>query len=430
MAVHYSKAIHYIWDKGIHKLHKKTHPSIPKEEEPYILIQLLNDGILADVDESELQLYWETKEGEDAGSERGELIDRKYSIFKITLSSERFQQEEELEGRLYFLDKKERKSNLKVKIHLNHQIRMESVIGSNDVSTRTKPISNKTYPLFEAPVVQGRVAYQNYRTIKKRIKKFSNHEIIGQDASGEYNIYQIKMGNPAKPTILVTAAIHGVEWQTVQYSLAFFEKLRDKSYPNQEFRKDILENYQIVYLPVLNPHGLDKNDDREAPTDLSYYRNSNNVDLNRDFEVQSQAETKSVVEVMEQYQPFAHMDLHMFQPTYDLNNNFIVGNELAATKKYQEIIAFNLDQFTDQGVTIWEPRPYYKKRARGYTAKLGNEHTPVTLSILSEQVRPIIADGEEIRRLSNAEIYTNGHAFLHIFLKTADYYFKKEAKKD
>lgn len=424
-----TKKIHYLWDKGIHKLHEKVHPSIVDLESPFIRMQLLNDGILADVEDSILKLEWRTTEGEEKKNLAGELISAKDALFKIPLSSDILEAEGPLKGQLVFRDQTGEESDLKVHLHLNDQLRMELVIGSNDLSTRSKPISSEEYPLFQAPLVQGRVDYQDYRTIEKRIKQFPNHQVIGQDASGEYNLYQITMGNPEKPTILITAAIHGVEWQTTQYSLAFFEKLRDQRYPDPVFREEVLAHYQLVYLPVLNPHGLDKNNDLEAPTDLNYYRNANLVDLNRDFQDQSQAETKSVVKVIEQYKPFAHLDLHMYQPTYDLNNNFIVGNELPHTKKYQEIIAYSLDQFADQGVTIWEPRPYYKKRARGYTAALGNEYTPESLSILSELVRPIIAEGEEMRRLSNAEIYTNGHAFLHIFLKTADYYFKEEARR-
>lgn len=279
-----------------------------------------------------------------------------------------------------------------------------------------------------APHVKGKVVYQPYDAIEDRIKAFSNVETIGKDASGAYDMYVITLGNKEKPSILITAAAHGVEWQSAQYSLAFFEKLERNTYPDQAFRNHLLKNYQLIYIPVVNPHGVDKIDDIQAPTDLRFYKNANDVDVNRDFTDQSQQETKNVVNIMKTYKPFAHLDCHLYQPTYDTKSNMIIGNEHEYTKAQQNQLADKMETCTNQSVTKWTPRPNRDKMVRGYTGRQGNSHTPITLSLLAELVRPAVINGELVQRLTDENIYNYGNAFLHYFFEIADEYYLEESE--
>src|SRR5699024_6448187 len=96
----------------------------------------------------------------------------------------------------------------------------------------------------------GTVEYQRYSDVIERIGQFDDYYTIGKDQSGEFDMYMIRLGKRDKPTLLITAGIHGTEWQGTQYSLSFMEQIRDNTFPDTNFRDFLLGSFQIVYILV------------------------------------------------------------------------------------------------------------------------------------------------------------------------------------
>lgn len=270
----------------------------------------------------------------------------------------------------------------------------------------------------------GTFTLQRYNQVVSRILQFEGAESIGLDESGQYTMYKIVMGDTSKPPILITSGVHGQESQVIQYSLAFFEMLRDNTMEDTDFRNNLLKNFCIVYLPCLNPWGMnnipeENYNDKFART---YYRNVNYVDINRDFLSQSQQETKNVVAVMNDYEYFAHLDLHMMYPGYPLvdNQNFVVANENYSLQHIQNDYASKWQNHTGTDVMRWEVQPERHQMVRGYSIDKPNPYTPHTLPFMTEIMRPTT----DAVLLTDEEIYKYGCYSLYEFFNIAEKYFK------
>lgn len=271
----------------------------------------------------------------------------------------------------------------------------------------------------------GAVNYQPYSEIVNRIQTFPNHQNIGKDSSGFYDMYMVTMGNPDKPVMMITASVHGVEWQTTQYVLGAMEQLRDNTYPDSNLRKQLLDNFQLVFMPVLNPWGLDNVPDIYAQFDITHYRNSNNVDINRDFDDLTQQETINVANQMDNFKPFAHIDCHMFQPEYGLANgrDLIVGIENSSLYHLRNDLVNTMRDFTGRQVESWSVTSSQGK-VRDYTTNLNNPDTPYTFSVLAELERPANVGSNFVQKISDSNIHSYGNAYLYSFFTIAmDYYF-------
>src|SRR5699024_654121 len=214
----------------------------------------------------------------------------------------------------------------------------------------------------------GEVEYVKYSELEKDIRKFSDYEVFGKDSSNEYNLYIIHLGDKNKPKILITSNVHGVEWHTASYSLKGMKMIDDETHPYKDMMNRLLNNFHVLYVPVLNPWGYDNVNDIYAQFENIHYKNYNNVDINRDFEDVTQIETKNMINVMKKYKPFAHMDLHTFQSEYQLaNQNIVIGNERDDTVIYQNRLSDMIESYTNQKVHQWKKQPLRDKMVRGYT---------------------------------------------------------------
>ena len=273
--------------------------------------------------------------------------------------------------------------------------------------------------------------YERYNVVETRIRQFNRFNVIGKDSSGSYDMYSIELGTDGKPPILITAGVHGQETEVTQYSLSFMEDLRDDNFPDSDFRDYLLENFLIVYIPVLNPWGMDNIPDPYIRIGSDHYRNINQVDINRDFVNQSQAETRNVVNVMNRYDYFAHLDLHMMYPGYNLVNdeNFVVANESNDSKPQQNEMADEWETFTGSPVRRWDLRPARAHMVRGYSIDKPNPYTPYTLPMMTEIMRPVWWNGVFTEYLTNEEIFYSGYASLYSFFKMATKFYDESTEE-
>ncbi|WP_077328777.1 M14 family zinc carboxypeptidase [Virgibacillus siamensis] len=150
---------------------------------------------------------------------------------------------------------------------------------------------------------------------------------LGNGKYGNWNMIKKKMiENPVKAQkwiekhpdfkvpVLVNGSIHGDEYVGTDAVLRLVEHF---AYANDAETKNILSNTILVFNVVMNPDGR---------INGTRY-NSNGIDLNRDFLVQTQPETKALVNLMTEWNPTVFLDLHgyvnLIEPTtHPYNPNY------------------------------------------------------------------------------------------------------------
>lgn len=272
----------------------------------------------------------------------------------------------------------------------------------------------------------GEVHYQSYDEVMERVKKFDVNYPIGKDESGQYDLYIIELGNPDKPTIFITSSIHGNEWHVTQMTLATLEMLRDDTHPDRDFRNNIMENFHIVNIPLANPWGVDNiHNDEYILTDPAR-RNYNNVDLNRDFLNRSQDETNIIIEQLDKFTPFAHIDNHMYQSHYGLANgkDMIVYIENNNMNYIKNNIKNDLEAYTGHPIHTWDSVANSERMAVNYLTWKPNPYTPNTLTILTEIERPTRRpEGHVVRTFTPSDLYDYGNYYTYLYLKYAMQYY-------
>lgn len=282
--------------------------------------------------------------------------------------------------------------------------------------------------MISVPSFSGSYDFQSYSEIETRIKKFDKHSVIGIDGSGTHDMHLIELGEEGKPPLLLTASLHGSEWQSTQYNLTFMEQLRDDAYPDKKMRDDLMANYHVLCIPVCNPWGLTKTSPY-AITDGRF--TSSGADLNADFHPFNEPESQVIKKIMDKYPIFAYLDSHLIRG-HVRDVYLIVGNGQSATDDIKENWASSLENFSNQPVDRWSA--YDNSLAMGLTRRYmrdkPNPYTPYTLSYITEIARPVNETAGFHAPLTDEEIYQFGMANVYLFMKTSLEYFEQHNHGD
>jgi hypothetical protein len=119
-----------------------------------------------------------------------------------------------------------------------------------------------------------------------------------------------QMANSTKPTVLIQAGIHAGE---IDGKDAMFMLLRDIATGK---RRDILKKVNILFIPILNVDGHERSSafnriNQRGPVKMGFRTNANNLNLNRDFTKLDTPEVKSVLKVINDYNPNLYIDVHV-----------------------------------------------------------------------------------------------------------------------
>lgn len=252
--------------------------------------------------------------------------------------------------------------------------------------------------------------YVSYAEMLTRIRNF-DYSIIGKDASGNYNMYNVELGDRSNPTIYIVASLHGAEWHGSIFALRLMEELRDRTFADRQFAEHLLSSFHLVLVPIGNPWGYA----RKAR------RNFNNVDLNRDFYNHSQPETQAIVQNSKELEPFACLDLHLMQPSFN-THDLIYGVGSNSHWLILQKMANDLELYMGDPCRRWRPSSSSNSGLlRSFWARLNNPHTNDTISFISEITRE--KDGDY--HYTNSEIMKAGMAQIYIFLKRVTRYFEQ-----
>lgn len=114
----------------------------------------------------------------------------------------------------------------------------------------------------------------------------------------------------AKPTLLVQAGIHSGEIDGKDAGLML---LRDIVHGQ---KADLLKGANLLFIPILSVDAHERSSafnrvNQRGPSSMGWRTNSQNLNLNRDYAKLDTLELRSVVQVINQFQPELYLDVHV-----------------------------------------------------------------------------------------------------------------------
>lgn len=169
-------------------------------------------------------------------------------------------------------------------------------------------ISNWYSQHFEARLSGRYICSKHINPIIFELDKLKLVEVLGTSEKGE-NIHLIKIGSGSKK-VLAWSQMHGNESTTTKSIFDFLKLIIQKEHFKSEI-EDFKKEWTFYIIPILNPDGA-----------LLYTReNANQVDLNRDAQNLSQAESVILRNVFKKIQPDFCLNLHDQRTIYGLPGN-------------------------------------------------------------------------------------------------------------
>ncbi len=161
------------------------------------------------------------------------------------------------------------------------------------------------FTLNKEQTIQGRyITLDHIEPILDRLNTKKQLQIIGKSVLGK-SIYSYQIGSgPIK--ILLWSQMHGDESTTTKASFDCFNFFASDSTEAKLY----LENFTILWIPMLNPDGAT----------LYTRENANLVDLNRDSQDLSQPESKVLRSIFESFNPDFCFNLHDQRTIYSVGN--------------------------------------------------------------------------------------------------------------
>ncbi|WP_299158013.1 M14 family zinc carboxypeptidase [uncultured Tenacibaculum sp.] len=153
------------------------------------------------------------------------------------------------------------------------------------------------YSKIKESEISGRwITLQDIKPLYANIAASIQKKIIGQSEEGR-DIYQLKLGS-GKRKILIWSQMHGNESTGTK---AVFDFLNfTKYFSDSNIMKAIIDNCEIIIIPMLNPDGA------EVYTRV----NANKIDLNRDAVALKAKESKLLRKILNGFNPDFCFNLH------------------------------------------------------------------------------------------------------------------------
>ncbi len=129
-------------------------------------------------------------------------------------------------------------------------------------------------------------------------------------ASTEKTVSASALKKSTKPLLLVQAGIHSGE---IDGKDAGMMLLRDIAFGN---KKQLIDNVNFLFIPLLNVDGHERSSsfnrpNQRGPENMGWRTNAQNLNLNRDFTKLDSKEIRSVIKVINDYDPLLFMDIHV-----------------------------------------------------------------------------------------------------------------------
>jgi hypothetical protein len=141
-------------------------------------------------------------------------------------------------------------------------------------------------------------------------KSADGRDIFMVIASSEKAVTATALKNSPKPLLLVQAGIHAGEIDGKEAGMML---LRDIAFGN---KKHLLNAVNVLFIPILNVDGHERSSpynrpNQRGPQNMGWRTNAQNLNLNRDYAKLDTKEIRSVIDVINEYDPLLYMDIHV-----------------------------------------------------------------------------------------------------------------------
>ena len=141
-------------------------------------------------------------------------------------------------------------------------------------------------------------------------KSVEGRDIYMIIASTEKNITSASLKKSVKPLLLVQAGIHSGE---IDGKDAGMMLLRDIAFGN---KKELVNKVNFLFIPILSVDAHERSSpynrpNQRGPENMGWRTNAQNLNLNRDYAKLDTKEIRSVIQVINEYDPVLYMDIHV-----------------------------------------------------------------------------------------------------------------------
>ena len=141
-------------------------------------------------------------------------------------------------------------------------------------------------------------------------KSVEGRDIFMIIASTEKNITAASLKRSGKPLFLAQAGIHSGE---IDGKDAGMMLLRDIAFGN---KRSLLDNVNFLFIPILSVDAHERSSaynrpNQRGPENQGWRTNAQNLNLNRDYAKLDTKEIRSVIKVINEYDPVLYMDIHV-----------------------------------------------------------------------------------------------------------------------
>lgn len=141
-------------------------------------------------------------------------------------------------------------------------------------------------------------------------KSAEGRDIFMIIASTEKNITALSLKKSGKPLFLAQAGIHSGE---IDGKDAGMMLLRDIAFGNKKY---LLDKVNFLFIPILSVDAHERSSaynrpNQRGPENQGWRTNAQNLNLNRDYTKLDTKEIRSVIKVINEYDPVLYMDIHV-----------------------------------------------------------------------------------------------------------------------
>jgi hypothetical protein len=141
-------------------------------------------------------------------------------------------------------------------------------------------------------------------------KSVEGRDIFMIIASTEKIITAAALKKSGKPLLLVQAGIHSGE---IDGKDAGMMLLRDIAFGS---KKSLLDKVNFLFIPILSVDAHERSSaynrpNQRGPQNMGWRTNAQNLNLNRDYAKMDTKEIRSVIKVINEYDPVLYMDIHV-----------------------------------------------------------------------------------------------------------------------
>jgi hypothetical protein len=170
-------------------------------------------------------------------------------------------------------------------------------------------------------------------------------------ASTEKNITSAALKKSGKPLFLAQAGIHSGE---IDGKDAGMMLLRDIAFGN---KKSLLDKVNFLFIPILSVDAHERSSsynrpNQRGPQNMGWRTNAQNLNLNRDYAKLDTKEIRSVIKVINEYDPLLYMDIHVTDGVdyqYDITFGGLEGQ--GYSKGISHWLATTFKSYADKDLT-------------------------------------------------------------------------------